>query len=182
MNFLNEKKQALSKLDKSRKGDLDEHILNLVKLINNHPDYYTTSSCSGRIMFIKPSKIKHEAEWLFSSHEPIKLNDLPLNKLPEETIWFRVEPPILHICAKDLDSAYYLLKKANELGFRRSALLSFKKRIIVEILFLEKMDVPFSKDIELSDEYLQLLIKEANNKEFDEWMLNLIKRNGTTKY
>ena len=29
---------------------------------------------------------------------------------------------------------------------------------------------------------LKEAIKEANNKEFDEWMLNLIKRNGTTKY
>ena len=29
---------------------------------------------------------------------------------------------------------------------------------------------------------LKEAIKEANNKEFDEWMNNLIKKNGTTKY
>ena len=29
---------------------------------------------------------------------------------------------------------------------------------------------------------LKEAIKEANNKEFDEWMLDLIKRNGTTEY
>ena len=29
---------------------------------------------------------------------------------------------------------------------------------------------------------LDKAIKEANNKEFDEWMLDLIKRNGTTEY
>ena len=90
-------------------------------------------------MIIKPAEKKHEAEWLFSSHEIIKLEDLVLDKLPEETVWFRVEPPILHICVKDMDAAAKLLKQANELGFRRSALLSFKKRIIVEILFLEKI-------------------------------------------
>jgi len=41
------------------------------------------------------------------------------------------------------------------------------------------------KDLQakVAKEYqLDKAIKEANNKEFDEWMLNLIKRNGTTKY
>ena len=35
----------------------------------------------------------------------------------------------------------------------------------------------------IAKEYqLDKAIKEANNKEFDEWMNNLIKKNGTTKY
>ena len=35
----------------------------------------------------------------------------------------------------------------------------------------------------IAKEYkLDEAIKEANNKEFDEWMNNLIKKNGTTKY
>ena len=164
MNFLNEKKQALSKLDRSKKGDLDEHILELVKLINKHPSFYTTSSCSGRIMLIKPSKIKHEAQWLLSSHDPIKIDDLPLDRLTNETVWFRVEPPILHICAKDLEAASIFLKKANENGFRRSAIITFKKRIIIEILFVQKMDVPMSRNITLSKDYLELLVYEANKK------------------
>ncbi len=165
MNFLNEKKQALSKIDKSKKGEIDEQILDLVKTINHHPDFYTTSSCSGRIMLIKPSKIKHKAEWLFTSHNTIKLEDLTnaLNKV-QGIAWLRLEPPILHLCARNLDCAYELLKKANESGFRRSALLSFKKRIIIEILFLEKIDLPVEANIKLPKEYLELLIKELNKK------------------
>ena len=35
----------------------------------------------------------------------------------------------------------------------------------------------------IAKEYqLDKAIKEANDKEFDEWMNNLIKKNGTTKY
>ena len=35
----------------------------------------------------------------------------------------------------------------------------------------------------IAKEYkLDEAIKEANNKEFDEWMNNLIKKNGVTKY
>lgn len=35
--------------DRSKKGSLDAPIVELVGLINGHPDYVTTSSCSGRI-------------------------------------------------------------------------------------------------------------------------------------
>ncbi|KAF9582330.1 hypothetical protein BGW38_000348 [Lunasporangiospora selenospora] len=35
--------------DKSPKGYVDEPLLPLIILVNNHPDYVTTSSCSGRI-------------------------------------------------------------------------------------------------------------------------------------
>ena len=41
------------------------------------------------------------------------------------------------------------------------------------------------KDLQakIAKEYqLDKAIKEANNKEFDEWMNNLIKKNGTTEY
>lgn len=171
MNFENEKKQALEKLikfDNSKKGSIDKDILPLVKQINKHPDYYTTSSCAGRIMIIKPSKIKHEAEWLFSSHDYPKFKDISeiLNNLPKETIWLRMEPPILHIAARDMDSADVLLKKANAAGFRRPSILSFKKRVVIEIMIPSKMDVPISKQGKLlvSEIYFKFLLKEANKK------------------
>lgn len=52
--FLTRKKTILVALnsdtpDKSPKGYVDEPLLPLIVLINNHQDYVTTSSCSGRI-------------------------------------------------------------------------------------------------------------------------------------
>ncbi len=35
-------------LDKSKKGSVDEPIVDLVEYVNKTPDYCTTSSCSGR--------------------------------------------------------------------------------------------------------------------------------------
>ena len=46
MNFDKEKKEFLSKKDKSRKGSIDNKIKKLVNKINSLPDFYTTSSCS----------------------------------------------------------------------------------------------------------------------------------------
>ena len=45
-----EKERVLKeKSDISRKGNIDEPIIDLVKYINWQTNYYTTSSCSGRI-------------------------------------------------------------------------------------------------------------------------------------
>ena len=70
MGFDNEKKNTLSKLDKSTKGSIDEPILPVLDLINDMEDYYTTSSCSGRIMIFEPSGQRH-VDWLHVTHEKI---------------------------------------------------------------------------------------------------------------
>ena len=173
MNFANEKKQALLKImdgDKSKKGSVDEEIRELIDLINQNDDYYTTSSCAGRIMLLSygSSGKKHDVDWILSSHSLVDFNMIKesLDVLPKETVWFRMEPPILHICAKNMDAAEVLLKAANDAGFRRSCLLSFKKRIICEIMFPEKMDVPVSENNEMlvTDDYVKKLIEHANSR------------------
>lgn len=48
-NFAQQKKTALSGVDLSRKGNIDEHIVDLLQLINKNDNFFSTSSCSGRI-------------------------------------------------------------------------------------------------------------------------------------
>ncbi len=168
MNFDNEKKQALHKLDKSKKGHIDEQIRSLIEIINQHPDYYSTSSCAGRIMLFIPAKKKMDAVWLFTSHKPIKISDIKpyLDNLPKKTVWCRMEPPIIHIVARNLDSADSLLKIANNAGFRRSCILSMKNRIIIEINIPEKLDAPIAENGELiiTKNYLKTLIEHTNSR------------------
>lgn len=47
-----QKEACLSAVDMSRKGSIDEPILDLVSFINNQQNYFTTSSCSGRIIVV----------------------------------------------------------------------------------------------------------------------------------
>lgn len=47
--FEKQKHRSLSQVDLSKKGSIDEQIVDLVRHINSLPDYFTTSSCSGRI-------------------------------------------------------------------------------------------------------------------------------------
>lgn len=61
--FANEKRQALvQKLDRSRKGELDELVQPLCDLINADARYYTTSSCSGRLTLCGLKKKEEEEE------------------------------------------------------------------------------------------------------------------------
>lgn len=46
------KAQCLSKADLSRKGSVDEDVIELVQLLNAREQFFTTSSCAGRILLL----------------------------------------------------------------------------------------------------------------------------------
>lgn len=46
------KAQCLSRADLSRKGSVDEDVVELVQLLNGREQYFTTSSCAGRILLL----------------------------------------------------------------------------------------------------------------------------------
>ncbi|KAI9281747.1 methyltransferase TYW3-domain-containing protein [Umbelopsis sp. AD052] len=76
--------------DKSPKGYIDAPILDLMRLINQHSQFYTTSSCSGRVAVYcegvddkkKTSATEAEAakstkggKWLYVTHDPVLIPD-----------------------------------------------------------------------------------------------------------
>jgi len=170
VNFDNDKKQHMHKLkhlDKSKKGFVDEPILKLVNLINSKKDYYTTSSCSGRIVVtaFSDDMKKNKTKWLFVSHALIKKNQFNL-KLVRELTYLRFEPFIIHIVAKDIDCATKLLQSAKDIGLKRAGIISAKNRIVLEIIGHDWLVAPIAKDNNLliDKDYLKFLIKEANIK------------------
>src|SRR3989344_3293664 len=90
-NFAQRKKEVLSKKDKSSKKSWDENILKLCEKINSKDDYYTTSSCSGRITLIKNVERDKRNVVLRSWHDLINLNELKKNLLRFEK---SPKPPI----------------------------------------------------------------------------------------
>ncbi|KAK7869970.1 hypothetical protein R5R35_013740 [Gryllus longicercus] len=120
--FCNIKKQVLQSVDFSRKGSIDDAILNLVEEINDREEFFTTSSCSGRVILYCESsqKQKHLCQWLFVSHDPITEEALikELDPLRGDII-LKFEPLILHVQCFSLDYAKklyvrFLTKKINE--------------------------------------------------------------------
>ncbi|MBR9676806.1 hypothetical protein GOV04_01580 [Candidatus Woesearchaeota archaeon] len=173
MTFTEEKKeylQALQKPDSSKQGHIDKEILPLVDTINKLEDYYTTSSCAGRIILIefKEPLRKDNTHWHYTSHQQAKLSDIQkaLQKPSQFDVWLKVEGAILHVCAKDLDSAQILLNTARACGFKRSGIMSVNKRIMLELTATEMMDCLVKREgkIIIPDDYLKIFVEEANKK------------------
>ncbi len=180
MTFESDKKTTLNKIDKSKKGSIDKPIKPLINKINKNPNFYTTSSCSGRIVLLsKPSTKKQDINWLFKSHKKVSLKQISsaLSSLPNSPVWFRFEPLILHITAKNIKNAQSLINKARSIGFKRSGIQSTKNKTAVEIASTEIISTIIADKGKLlvSDDYLKRLVKEANKK-------LKINKNKTKKY
>jgi tRNA wybutosine-synthesizing protein 3 len=164
MDFENNKKTFLSKKDKSKKGSIDRRISALVEKINRQGNYYSTSSCSGRIVLLKESKSgrKNQAQWLFVSHDLVDFHNIfsVVDELSDrKDIWFKYEPPIIHISCRDLVSAQKLLNIARPI-FKLSGIISTSKNI-VEIRATDRIDTPVE---EISQKHLRILVETGNRK------------------
>ena len=143
MTFDNEKKTFLAKLDKSKKGSIDEKIIPLITVFNKTSNYYTTSSCSGRVYLWRGSGKKNETEWLRVSHDLVDLRFLQINE--SGVVWLRLEGMIMHLACRDLNAANRLLEEVRHL-YKKSCILGASNKIIIEIRGSEFIEMPLYFD------------------------------------
>ena len=147
MTFANQKKTFLAKLDRSKKGSIDEKAKPIIKAINETENYYTTSSCSGRVYFWQGAGKKNQTEWIKVSHDLIRKSFFNIQE-PQGTIWLRYESFIIHIACKDIQAAKKLLLLAQN-TFKKSSILSISNKIILEIRGSSFIEMPFYNDNEI---------------------------------
>ncbi|MEM0230609.1 MAG: tRNA wybutosine-synthesizing 3 family protein [Candidatus Woesearchaeota archaeon] len=168
--FALHKKNALSRRDNSKKGAIDERIRQLIDMINSMPEFYTTSSCSGRIMLIeRKSERKDQAEWIFTSHEKVNAEEVLRvlkEKVSHSPIWFKQENMIIHIAARSLEAANRMVVIGNASGFKRSCIISAGNRIMLSLESPESINAIVSKNgsLLISEEGVRELCEEANRR------------------
>ncbi|HLG23922.1 MAG TPA: hypothetical protein VI564_03265 [Candidatus Nanoarchaeia archaeon] len=163
--FEKEKQDFLSKKDKSKKGSIDDGIIGLINLINSKSDYYTTSSCAGRIVLLdNSSKKKNEKEWVLKKHSKVSAEEVTgLIENYNGELWLKQEPVIIHIRCKSLDAARKLLDRTRNLFKRVSIISATDKKIIVEIIGNERIDNLLCKNgISPPKDFIALLVEAAN--------------------
>ena len=191
-NFNQRKKDVLSKSDKSSIGKWDEKIISLCEKINSKENYYTTSSCSGRILLMIEQEKKGENLFLFVSHDKISFKELkneidkivspPNSSLhshernnarensrpPRENlkIKFKLEPCILHIACKNLEDAEKLFEIGKNAGWKRLGIIGTRNGFTFELNSTEKLEFPIikNKKILVDDNFLNIVVDEANGK------------------
>jgi tRNA wybutosine-synthesizing protein 3 len=167
--FLQRKTAVLSKIDKSSAGKWDKKIKSLCDKVNSKSDFYTTSSCSGRIVLIIDKEKKLPNLFLKVWHEEISLKELKksLNQInKKDLIKFKFEPPILHVVCKNLESAVRLLENAKTVGFKHSGINTLGKNILLELNGSERLEFPIfdKRKILVSDDFLKIIVQQANEK------------------
>jgi len=164
--FLQRKESILSKKDKSSKGDWDEKIIKLCDKINSLDNYYTSSSCSGRVVFLKDTDEKGPNLFEFVSHDFIALSDFEkyFLKKTKENLKFKQEPPILHVLCDNFESAQKLLKKVHLEGWKHCGIISCGKNFVVEIISTEKLEFPLIKNgkILVDENFLKIIAEKSN--------------------
>ncbi len=170
-HFLFRKENQLKKGDKSIKQSWDKKISNLCNLINKSNDYYTTSSCSGRILILIEDEKKRNDLFLFCSHDLISFDILKkeLAQIKDKTkrlVYFRHDPCILHVSCRTLEKAQEMHDLGKDAGWKRSGIIATKKRFVVELNATQKIEMPIidNGEILVDDKFLKVLVDEANTK------------------
>lgn len=175
-NFLQRKTDVLSKIDKSSIGKWDKRILKLCRKFNLKDNFYTTSSCSGRILLMIDQEKKGEDLFLFVSHDKVSFNQLKqeLNKLKtlNKRIKFKLEPCILHVNCKNLEDAQILFEKGKLAGFKRLGIIGTNHGFTFELNSTEKLEFPIldKKRLLVDDNFLKIIVEDANKKLEKSWV------------
>lgn len=161
---------ALGKGDKSSIHSIDEPIVKLCEKINSSDDYFTTSSCSGRIVLIRDEVKKMPGLFLFRSHDKISFGELrkELDKLVSEkiegTVLFKQEPCLIVVSCVDAESQWKLFSAARNNGWKKSGILSIDKKRLVELMSSENISFPVYADgkVLVDDDFLKVVLEKAN--------------------
>ncbi|GBM88636.1 tRNA wybutosine-synthesizing protein 3 [Araneus ventricosus] len=142
MEFINKKEIVLKKDDLSKKGSVDDKIIELVDFINAQEFYVTTSSCSGRTsVFVHSELRKKGCDWLFISHGIVSSKD---------------------VHTASIESGFR----------NSGMSISKKGRIISAIRSTLSLEVPLSCDgnVLVSHEYISYVVDMCNEKMKENWL------------
>ncbi len=92
-------------------------------------------------------------------------------KHKNKSIKFKLDPPILHIACRSMKDAKFLYEKAKIAGWKKIGLVSWEKRIILEIICTGKLEFPVIEKGKLvvDDNFLKIAVKQSNFKMKNSW-------------
>ncbi|XP_048207558.1 tRNA wybutosine-synthesizing protein 3 homolog isoform X2 [Perognathus longimembris pacificus] len=171
--FARWKAQRLRRADLSRKGSVDEDVVEVVRLLNSRDQFVTTSSCAGRVLLLDGGingfqVQKQNCCWLLVTHKPCVKDDvmIALKKAKGDAI-FKFEPLVLHVQCRQLEDAQILHSVAIDSGFRNSGITVGKRgKTMLAVRSTHGLEVPLSHkgNLMVTEEYIDFLLKIANQK------------------
>ncbi|MFH1239975.1 MAG: hypothetical protein V1672_02055 [Candidatus Diapherotrites archaeon] len=152
-------------------GKADKKMISLCKFVSKTKNYFTSSSCSGRILLLALDRDEKKKVSAFHRkwHRKVKFKEVreALDEKTPYSVWLKQEAFILHIGAGDLKHAKKILSVMTKSGIKRGGIIVAKPgKFIVELQGTQGLAVPvkIENEILVSDEYLKQLVDIANEK------------------
>ena len=172
--FDKQKEQVLSSVeDLSRKGSVDALIVDFLSELNASKDYFSLSSCSGRIVVVRSQdKVKKGCQWLMVSHDPVQTDPLwdAITQTSNEpgTTTLKFEPFILHVQCRNQEAAKTLHTLSLDCGYRNSGLTLGKSgKIVLAVRSTHGLEIPLTDNdgrVLVTREYVDCIGNVANKK------------------
>lgn len=158
-------------------GKADQKMIKLCRFVNSTKNFFTSSSCAGRIALLSVKSIGKKQPNAFHRkwHRKVTLKEVIEGleeKADEKELWFKLDPFILHIGTDNLENARTILQCMRLAGIKRGGIMLAKKeKFIVELQGTHTISLPIRNEgIALVDkEYLSFILKQANDKLVDNY-------------
>ncbi|MEI7961420.1 MAG: hypothetical protein WCI04_03715 [archaeon] len=182
--FLMTKKHHLKTYAEAKKmGRMDNDFILLCDYISKTKNYFTSSSCAGRIALISLGKdeTKQESAFYRKWHRTVTNKEVieAINEFKGKILWLKQEPFILHLGTNTLDNARKLLTFCEAAGIKRAGIKVAKEgRFLVEMLGTQNIDLPIIDGKNKIDEkFLKYFLKKSNEKfEKNHLLINKMER------
>lgn len=154
-----------------REGKVDKDFVPLCKYISKTKNYFTASSCAGRIALVAldEGETKKESAFYRKWHRAVAEKEVisAVKEFSGKVLWFKQEPLILHLGTDTLENAKKILIVCEKAGIKRAGIKVAKEgRFIVEVVGTQTINAPVKEDgkIQVDENFLNYLVKKANEK------------------
>ena len=158
--------------EKAKKdGKMDKDFISLCHFLTKSKNYFSASSCAGRITLVSldMNESKKESAFHRKWHRKVKFGEVKegIEAHNGEVLWFKQEPLIFHLGTNNLENSKPILVACEKAGVKRSGIKVAKEgKFIIEIVGTHQINVPVREKCEtkIDDNYLKYLVVKANEK------------------
>lgn len=155
---------------------IDPLMIDISNYISTTKEFFTTSTCSGRItlMDLDENEKKREGAFFRKWHRTVTFNEV-WEGICDETntgnVWFKQDGLVMLIGTNTMENAKHVLNVVHNLGIKRVGINHFEPgKIHIELFGTHHMSAPVKKgkEILVEKKYVKELVELANKK----WKLN----------
>ncbi len=152
-------------------GKADKQIIPMCRFVSKTKNFFTSSSCAGRIILLQLPKgeSKKDASFHRKWHRIVKEKELweGINAVTSGELWFKLDPFILHIGADSLENSKKVLAAMTKAGVKRGGIIVAKPgKFLVELQGSQGIAFPVKKrkKVLVEKEYMKYILERANEK------------------